>query len=381
MKEIVASHIGREVDKTTKGNICTVESGDECQPAKSGSEPQGFFGPESIAGAPNGNIYVADFGNHRIQELTATGEFVLMFGWDVNKTKVEQAGATQQERNVCAASGDICQAGVPGPEPGQIKPASVAVDPSSGDVYVADIIEISNSGVSGSRVEKFTPEGKLVLELGKEVNETTNGNLCSEEEAGIKCKAPALAEGFIPSEGQGAFKLDAQKHDQLTIDGSGVLYVGDEHRVQEFEADGMFKREISLTSISSASGSGVAAIAVDKTGEVYLVYPEGSVIREFNSTGEQIKEFDVSVSIGGSEGIGFNSAGLLVGGDALYDVGSGQLHLITAFSRPFKSFDIAFNGSDGLYAVAENGEVVAYSSVPVCELVGCGWVGKVLGTS
>ncbi len=32
-----------------------------------------------------------------------------------------------------------------------------------------------------------------MLEIGKEVNETTKGNLCTEEEAekGAKCKAPA----------------------------------------------------------------------------------------------------------------------------------------------------------------------------------------------
>ncbi len=39
------------------------------------------------------------------RSLPLTGEFVLMFGWNVNKTKkAKMRGASQAERNVCTAA-------------------------------------------------------------------------------------------------------------------------------------------------------------------------------------------------------------------------------------------------------------------------------------
>jgi hypothetical protein len=183
VKEVLASHIGWDVNKTkveTPGtsqeerNICTVASKDECQAGEESSEAGGFRYPEGVAAAPNGNIYVADSGTNRVQEFSANGEFVLMFGWDVNKTKVDEGtSASQQEKNICtSASKDICQAGVEGSAPGQFgEPQSIAVDPVSGDVYVQDF--------ANWRVDEYTAEGQFVLMIGKEVNETRKGNLCS----------------------------------------------------------------------------------------------------------------------------------------------------------------------------------------------------------
>ena len=55
-----------------------------------------------------------------------------------------------------------------------------------------------------------------------------------------------------------------------------LLYVGDEHRVQEFKAsNGEYKSEIPLTSISAEPESKVVALAVDATGDVYLAYGVG----------------------------------------------------------------------------------------------------------
>jgi NHL repeat len=40
---------GREVDKTTGANVCTAESGDECQPGAPGAEPGAFTAPQYLA--------------------------------------------------------------------------------------------------------------------------------------------------------------------------------------------------------------------------------------------------------------------------------------------------------------------------------------------
>ena len=76
--------------------------------------------PRSVAGAPNGNVYVADERNHRIQEFEADGKFVLMFGKEVNETEDKTTGASEAQKDLCtAASGNKCKAGVESTAPGQ----------------------------------------------------------------------------------------------------------------------------------------------------------------------------------------------------------------------------------------------------------------------
>ena len=114
-----------------------------------------------------------------VQEFNEKGEFVLMFGRGVNRTKV-QGVASEAEQDVCTAAevglGGECQGGVEGSTPGAFtwaggvlveqgkllveRPAAafLAVDQSSGDVYVAD-------GGDGL-VSKFTAAGEVVSSWG-----------------------------------------------------------------------------------------------------------------------------------------------------------------------------------------------------------------------
>jgi hypothetical protein len=49
VKEVLKSRFGWEVDKTTKANVCTVSSGDECQPGAPSDQPGGFQYPVGVA--------------------------------------------------------------------------------------------------------------------------------------------------------------------------------------------------------------------------------------------------------------------------------------------------------------------------------------------
>ncbi len=102
------------------------------------------------------DVYVADTGNHRVDEFASSGAFVRAWGWGVVN------GAT--EFQVCTeATG--CRAGIPGVNPGQFeKPMFVAVDDSpggEGDVYVADFTYEFGSSPD-IVVQKFTASGKLI---------------------------------------------------------------------------------------------------------------------------------------------------------------------------------------------------------------------------
>ena len=304
-KLVFTGRFGAEVNVTTGGDICTVASEDKCQAGTENSGPGGFAYQEGVAVGPPpaSDVYVADTANERVQIFTSSGTFVSMFGWDVNETKSNEATATQSERDVCtAASGDKCKRGesTPSGSAGQIAvPMSIAVDQVNGNVYIWD---------SGNhRIEEYTSEGQFVLMIGGEVNKTKDKegaseaarNLCT---AASKDECQAGVESAKGAESQGAFKSESFHGNLLAVGGpQNRLYVGDEGRVQEFEvATGEWKSQILLTSL--ASEGTVKALAVDSSGDVYVVYNDGSGnggygIHEFNPSEVQIGEIDAGGNV------------------------------------------------------------------------------------
>ena len=128
-------------------------------------------------------MYVADGANNRVEEFGPKGEFVLMFGKEVNKTERERfelnPGETIEQKeakeDVCDPQTDLlveCRAGTPSSSPGGFDPTVamfVAVDndgssPSHGDVYVGVLNE---KVAAANRVSKFTASGQLVSSWGK----------------------------------------------------------------------------------------------------------------------------------------------------------------------------------------------------------------------
>jgi NHL repeat-containing protein len=114
------------------------------------------------AGAPNeGNVVVGDGGQSRVQEFTASGQFVRAFGYDVVSSGVGNTGTGYE---ICKGSDlDVCKAGVTGSGVGQFASTTtgtpnlrVAGD-VSGAIYVAETRVINGNG--NGRVQKFTPSG------------------------------------------------------------------------------------------------------------------------------------------------------------------------------------------------------------------------------
>jgi hypothetical protein len=95
-----------------------------------------------------GDVYLADTGNHRVDEFSESGAFIRAFGWGVSDgaAKLETCG------HEASPPTTTCQAGLPGPEPGQFEaPSFIAVDNTpggagdvAGDVYVADAGSVAN---------------------------------------------------------------------------------------------------------------------------------------------------------------------------------------------------------------------------------------------
>ena len=143
----------------------------------SGTDTNALSEPVALAvddsgGPSQGDVYVSDPANHRVEKFTPSGEFILMIGKEVDKTAVE-SHQSEAEQDVCtAASGDDCQAGTPGTAAGAFtEPQFLAVDDSAGasagDLYVGDrgatlTLPGREPFQAEANVQKFDPQGDLV---------------------------------------------------------------------------------------------------------------------------------------------------------------------------------------------------------------------------
>jgi hypothetical protein len=403
VKENLAGHVGWEVDRTTGENLCTVKSGHTCQFAKRSEETGGFEFPAGIAvntdptSERQGYLYVADGGSKRVQIFTSAGEFVAMFGWDVNKTREEEAGATQAERNICTAvSSDICQAGKTGSGAGQFAgPQSLAIDPHTGDVYAQD--------VKNERVQEFSADGVLLSMFGKEVDETKDNtpgatvaekNICTVASKD-KCKSGVRDLG---STEPGAFKFAIGYGNDVVVGGpEDLVYVADERRVQKFTSSGVSLGEVPPGSLPSTPDGLIAALAIDGVGDVYVAYqtdtatmiseidPGDSGVKRFEiaaretaASGARLEVRAIAVDSAGRLAVSEHETGFVVGAElsvfrgGLYDFAVPSPFLLTEFPTEFgvrgASLAIAFSESDEMYVV--NGEEFdSYRPVPVASLV------------
>jgi DNA-binding beta-propeller fold protein YncE len=188
-----------------------------------------------------------------VQEFTEKGEFVLMFGKDVNKTKA--LAPLEAERDVCDPQTELaveCQTGTPGSTPGAFeRPASVAVDSSTGDVYVADGEHLAEykqdvpAYALPERVTKFSEKGEVVSSWGDGgPGEEPDGHLVGKAAVGQgaeECVAPAKpCPGAEPFVGISGISIDSKGN--LYVDGTFLGEGGARlfQRVFEFARDGIF---------------------------------------------------------------------------------------------------------------------------------------------
>jgi DNA-binding beta-propeller fold protein YncE len=87
------------------------------------SSPRGIAVNDST-----GDIYVADFGNQRIDEFDAAGVFIQAWGLNVVASGPDDTGATTVE--FCkASSNDVCQAGTASGQNGALQgPTGIAIN-------------------------------------------------------------------------------------------------------------------------------------------------------------------------------------------------------------------------------------------------------------
>lgn len=205
--------------------------------------------PADVAEDAQGNLWIADKTNNRVEELDSVGSFVLTFGRSVNRTKLE-AGAPEAEQRVCtAASGDVCRNGVSGSSNGDLSsPSALAIAPN-GDIWVTSL--------AGNRIDVFHPSGEWVRRVGS----TGIGNGQLREPRGI------------------------------AIDSKGNVWVADttNHRLEEFNEKGEFLRVAGITSPGLLETP--MAVTVDSADDVLVADYGSDQVVEYSSTGSFIRQF------------------------------------------------------------------------------------------
>jgi len=299
-------------DEATELQSCDTATG--CVKGIEGSGDGQFMTAEAATVDGAGDVYVIDAENHRVQKFDPSAgpnedeaQFVLMFGFNVNKTKLDE-GAPEPQRNVCtAASTDVCQAGSGGSGPGRLGGGEfaylnrIAASPTGNSVFVAEggqIQRFSAGGVYEETIEEGCLAGKTIGALALD----GSGNLyvAIAGEAEVKKLKPSgptadcLPPTFPP-------EAAADRPRALALDGSGNLYVVlastgiEPERVQKYAPSGECltcgeggeegKPGFDRTSSGSQLRS-IAATSACKVDDVYVTHFSAGTQSFFRSFGE-----------------------------------------------------------------------------------------------
>ncbi|MEA2302195.1 MAG: tripartite motif-containing protein 71 [Solirubrobacteraceae bacterium] len=235
----------------------------------------------ALAAPPVASVFLGQFGSGG----SGDGQFSLPFGVAVDPSSGEVYVADELNNRVerfSGVGGYLSQFGTSGSGDGQLSsPEGVAVDPSSHDVYVAD--------VDNNRVERFSSAGVYLSQFG------TSGS----------------------GDGQFSFPIgvavDPSSRDVYVIDAGNS-------RVERFSPDG-----VAYLSQFGTSGSGDGqfsfpiGVAIDaSSGDVYVVDQNDPRVERFSAAGVYLSQFGGSGVGGGT----FSSPG-----GAAFDPATGVLYV------------------------------------------------------
>jgi hypothetical protein len=267
-----------------------------------GSRGGQFHGPSGVGvNQSNGNVFVADSGNARVEEFNSAGKFALAWGWGVKD------GAAHLE--TCTGAGG-CDAGIAGSGAGQFSnPNSIAVDssssPSAGNVYVGDQ---SNNVVS--KFNEFgqllavitgagTPQGGFQSLSGVAVDQSGNLWTIDSSTNNVDEFSPtgAFIQQWNDSKGSpGSIAVDS-------VD--GTVYLRTFSQTTAWTLNGTFK---SVVDSGGPTGAGGTALSLDpSTGNVYVDH--GSDVAMYDHNGTPIDNLWSIGSTTNSQGLAFRASG------------------------------------------------------------------------
>jgi sugar lactone lactonase YvrE len=229
--------------------------------------PGSFSQIWGLAVGKEGNVYVADTWNHRIQKFDANGKFLTTWGSNVDTRGVANVNPTQF-----------------------YGPRALAID-AQGNLFVAD--------TGNKRILKFSPSGEPLAQYGGVGSD--NGQ-------------------FLEPVG-------------IAIDKQGNIFVADtwNQRIQKFDPNFNYLAQWPVQAWDSQTVANKPYLAVDADGNVFATDPEGARIMKFSNDGTLLAVFGVRgtdlSSFNLPTGLAFDAQG------NLYVADSGN-HRIMVFEKP-----------------------------------------------
>jgi YD repeat-containing protein len=303
--------------------VCTTA----CKAGLAGSKNGELDEPLGLTVGANGDVWVAEYANNRIQKFSATGGYLGQFG-----SKGSGEGQLAGPSGVVIVEGELyvsdtgnnrvvefspngtyrTEFGTSGSGEGQFKePLGIAVNATTGDLYVSD--------TGNNRVQEVSPAGKFLAEFGHygtgedEFHAPTGIAINSSGELYIADEYNARVDEWLPpgtggqrliysaqfgssGSGKGQFNFPGG----VAVDGQGNVWVSDynNNRIEEFTGKGTFLNEYGSAGKGQVQFEGPTGIAVNQsTGNVYIGDCRNDRIQELSSTGTYVR----SIGSPGSE--------------------------------------------------------------------------------
>lgn len=250
-----------------------------------GAGPSQFASPLDMTLDAQGNLYVVDSLNHRIQKIAPDG---------TAQTFGEQGNDQGQFANPRSADYDLNDG-----------PWGIAVD-GQGNIYVAD--------TWNHRIQKFGPDLKFVSDWGtgqlfgpRDVAIDGQGNVLVVDTGNKKIRKYDADGKLIEEHGrQGNGQGEFEEPSAVAIAPNGDIFVADywNKRIQRFNSSFLYISEIKVSSWGSHGVSDRAYIQVLADGRVLATDPANGRIIVFNPQGEVERSWRLPAAGGTSRPIG-----------------------------------------------------------------------------
>ena len=253
-----------------------------------GVEPGQFNHPRGVAVGPDGNVYVVDSDNHRVQVFDAGGNLLRQWGSQCNLAGPQTCIDLDGEGPMEVGDGQFQE------------PWGIAVA-EDGRVYVADTwnhrVQMFDS--DGTFLSKWGSYGQTLSDIGLLygprdvavdaqgrvfVTDTGNKRVMVYDQDG-NYLAQWGSEGFLPGEFSEPVGID--------VDAEGNIYVADtwNQRIQVFDPGFSYLYEWTVDAWYGESVVNKPYLAVDAVGRVYTTDPEGYMVIVFSADGELLATF------------------------------------------------------------------------------------------
>lgn len=244
-----------------------------CQTGTSGDGRGQLNRPVGLAVDDAGNVYVYEWENLRVQKFSPAGEFLVMFGGEVNKTKVDEA-APEAEQNVCPiAPTDACQAGTAGEGPSHLAASIsdvIAYSAAEDAILVGDKGGIQVFNLDGAYREEFAFAGPRASFADQSVNGLDidlAGNIYFSL-AGVEdvYKLSPAGEPLAPGQ-PGASDFEVGNPLAVAVDAQGSVYAIDDPPGIGFAVEGRVVR------FDSAGEKLLPTASEEEAGEIFPYIP------------------------------------------------------------------------------------------------------------